>query len=196
MERAAQTTPPVLASDMPGAASFPCVHRDEDEIESEVMTLFELYRDPLLRYALSLGLPVPDAEEIVQDVFLSLFRHLRLGRSRRNLRGWIFRVTHNLTLRRRHEESRQMRWIDGDAEIADLQTDPSPTPEEFWSSAQTRERLEAVVRSLPDLEQSCLRLRAEGLRYREIAEVLGISLGGVSAHLARSFAKLNHADRG
>jgi RNA polymerase sigma-70 factor (ECF subfamily) len=54
----------------------------------------------------------------------------------------------------------------------------------------------AVLRSLPDIEQSCLRMRAEGLHYREIAGILGISLGSVSAFLTRSLAKLIRADRG
>jgi RNA polymerase sigma-70 factor, ECF subfamily len=39
-------------------------------------------------------------------------------------------------------------------------------------------------------------LRAEGLRYREIAQILGISLGSVSTFLTRSLAKLFRADRG
>jgi RNA polymerase sigma-70 factor (ECF subfamily) len=46
----------------------------------------------LLRYVISFGWPVEDGEDIVQEVFLALFRHLQLGRSRRNLRAWTFRV--------------------------------------------------------------------------------------------------------
>ena len=76
------------------------------EIEREVMDLFEQFRDPLLRYALSFGIPVHDAEEVIQEVFLSLFRHLQLRRSRKNLRGWIFRVTHNLALKQRYANQR------------------------------------------------------------------------------------------
>ncbi len=160
------------------------------------MTLFEHYRAPLLRYAVSFGVPVPDAEEIVQEVFLSLFRHLRLGRSRRNLRGWIFRVAHNLTLKRRHANKRLLDAVDNDPGIAALRIDPSPNPEQFCSDGQRQQRLLAVVQSLPDMEQSCLRMRAEGLRYREIAKALGISLGSVSIFLTRSLAKLIRADRG
>ena len=47
----------------------------------------------------------------------------------------------------------------------------------------------------PNHDQHCLRLRAEGLRYREIAEVLGMSLGAVSISLTRSLARLERADR-
>jgi RNA polymerase sigma-70 factor (ECF subfamily) len=52
----------------------------------------------------------------------------------------------------------------------------------------------AVVHALPELDQGCLRLRAEGLRYREIASVLGMSLGAVSISLTRSLARLIRAD--
>src|SRR6202050_619799 len=69
------------------------------EIEREVMELFEQFPDPLLRYTLSFGISIYDAEEVIQEVSLSLFRHLQLCRSRKNLRGWIFRVAHSLTLK-------------------------------------------------------------------------------------------------
>lgn len=49
------------------------------EIECEVIRLFDQYRDSLLRYVLSFGLSAHDGEEIVQEVFLALFRHLRGG---------------------------------------------------------------------------------------------------------------------
>src|ERR1700733_11587744 len=76
------------------------------KIECEVMDLFEQFRDPLLRYVLSFGISVHDAEEVTQEVFLSLFRHLQLGRSQKNLRSWLFRVAHNLALKLRYANQR------------------------------------------------------------------------------------------
>jgi RNA polymerase sigma-70 factor, ECF subfamily len=163
------------------------------EIEREVMELFEQFRNPLLRYATSLGVPVHDAEEIVQEVFLALFRHLQLRRSRENLRGWIFRVAHNLALKRRYANQKSLdRTAPG--LVAEEHSDPAPNPEEQLSSAQRRRRLLAVVHALPEDDQGCLRLRAEGLRYREIASVLGMSLGAVSISLTRSLARLIRVD--
>ena len=166
----------------------------EAELEGEVMRLFDEYRVPLLRYGLSLGVSVHDAEEVVQETFLALFRHLRQGRSRQNLRGWIFRVTHNLALKQAYASraARDRGELD-EPFVAEL-ADPAPTPEEEVTQSQRRRRLLAVVGALPQSDQSCLRLRAEGLRYREIAAVLGISLGAVSISLARSFARLTRAD--
>jgi RNA polymerase sigma-70 factor (ECF subfamily) len=164
------------------------------ETESAVMTLFELYRDPVLHYTLSFGIPVHNAEEVTQEVFLSLFRHLQLGRSRENLRGWIFRVAHNLALKQRLANQKSREILAASEGVAEQHRDPAPNPEEHLSSAQRRQRLLEVVHGLPDADQSCLRLRAEGLRYREIAAVLGISLGSVSASLTRSIARLIRAD--
>ena len=61
------------------------------EWKAEVTALFDAYRNPLLRFILSLGLPMADAEEVIQEVFLALFEHLRAGKPRGNLRG--FRIS-------------------------------------------------------------------------------------------------------
>ena len=195
MEVPGQGVPAELAHELPALTLSSPPHADAGEIEAEVMNPFGQYRVPLLRYAVSVGVSIPDAEEIVQEVFLSLFRHLRLGRSRQNLRGWIFRVAHNLTLKRRYSNTRRQDAIEIDDEIVRQERDPSPTPEESFSDMERQQRLLTVVRALPAIEQSCIRLRAEGLRYREIAKVLGISLGSVSTFLARSLSKLSFVDR-
>jgi RNA polymerase sigma-70 factor, ECF subfamily len=167
---------------------------EPSQIEREVIELFEQFRDPLLRYVFSFGIPLHDAEEVTQEVFLSLFRHLQLSRPRKNLRGWIFRVGHNLALKQLYANQKSRAKTTSDRTIAEEQFDPSPDPEEQLSSAQRRNRLLAIVDALPEADQSCLRLRAEGLRYREIAAVLGISLGAVSISLAGSLARLIRAD--
>ena len=164
------------------------------EIEREVMRLFEEFRNPLLRYSLSFGLTIHDAEEISQEVFLSLFQHLHMGKSRRNLPGWLFRVAHNQSLKRRYANLKSAVAVAGEVEIAVQYLDSSPSPEEQVLFAQKRRRLLAVVRALPEEDQSCLRLRAEGLRYREIAAAAGMSLGAVSMSLARSLARLRRAE--
>ena len=69
-------------------------------LEIEVTQMFDEFRAPLLRYLGSFGLAAQDAEEVVQEVFLALFLHLRQGKSRANLPAWIFRVGHNLGLKR------------------------------------------------------------------------------------------------
>ncbi len=166
------------------------------EIECEVIDLFEQFRNPLLRYVISLGLSVHDGEEIIQEVFMALFRHLQMGKSRRNLRGWVFRVAHNLGLKQHMVNRRAQATLDSDEAVAYRQADTAPNPEEQAASSQRLERMQAVLRALPEQDRYCLSLRAEGLRYREIAAALGISLGAVSIALTRSLARIECAKQG
>jgi RNA polymerase sigma-70 factor (ECF subfamily) len=166
-------------------------------LQREVTALFDDLRAPLLRYLSSFGLAPQDAEEVIQEVFLSLFLHLRDGKPRSNIRGWLFRVAHNLGLKRRQTNHRALRLAasSGNSSV-EAQLDGCADPETQVSFLQRRERLLAVVKALPEQDRQCLYLRAEGLRYREIAQILGLSLGGVSLSLSRSLARLSRADRG
>ena len=163
------------------------------EVEVEVIVLFDQFQERLFGYVLSFGLTVHDAEDVVQETFLSLFRHLQLGRARHNLRGWIFRVGHNLALKRRAAVQSAPGGFAYE-EMAAAHYDPSPSVEEQIAFDQRQRRLLAVLDALPEQDQRCLALRAEGLKYREIAKVLGISLGSVSISLARSLARLTRAE--
>lgn len=171
--------PPELLPEYATGCSAPRV-----TLEEEVTDLFEQLRNPLFRYLLSLGLSTQDGEEVIQEAFLALFQHLKNGKPRDNLRGWIFRVGHNQALKLRRHGSQPAR-AEGCA------IDGGPDPEQQALHSQRQRRLSAVVRALPKQDRACLALRAEGIRYREIAEILGVSLGAVALSLERSLAKLS-----
>ncbi len=160
------------------------------EFEEEIVGLFDELRDRLLRYVLSFGLPAADGEEIIQDAFLSLVQHLKQHRPRQNLHGWLFRVVHNQALKRLSRNERRGRVVDSVVDEIEVHPDPNPTPEEQVAFRQQQARLLAALQALPARDRQCLSLRAEGLRYREIAEILGISLGSVCTSLTRSLARL------
>jgi len=174
--------------------SFTDLALGPSELEVEIISLFDQFRNQLLRYVLSFGLPAYEAEEVIQEVFLALFRHLQRGKSRSNLRGWIFRVAHNLGLKQAQVNRRVQETIELSEAIAATHVDPSPNPEEQAAGNQRQGRLQRILRTLPPKDQRCLYLRAEGLRYREISEVLDMSLGAVSISLAKSLARLGRAD--
>jgi RNA polymerase sigma-70 factor (ECF subfamily) len=178
----------------------PCLAGEESGesvLEQEVTILFDSLRPPLLRYLSSFGLAAHDCEEVVQEVFLSLFLHLRDGKPRSNIRGWVFRVAHNLGLKRRETNHRALKMVVcSDGPFMESQLDAQPDPEAHVFFLQRKQRLMAVVEALPENDRRCLYLRAEGLRYREIAGVVGMSLGGVAFSLARSLARLSRADGG
>jgi len=159
-------------------------------LEEEITGYFDRFHDPLMRYLLSFQSGVQDAEDIIQETFFALFKHLRAGKPRINVRGWIFRVAHNLGLKRRGINQRMHQISGSDEQDAQFGLHPGLNPEEELLDIQERRRLIAIVQALPDRDRQCLVLRAEGLRYREIAEILGVSLGTVAATLERSFKRL------
>ncbi len=161
------------------------------QIEEEVLALFDLMGPRLLGYAVSFGIPVQDGEDVVQETFLALFQHLRRRGSRKNLRGWLYQVTHNLALKRRFGKASEAVAFD-ETYVAGLES--GPNPEELVLFSERHARLQSALKALSPVDQSCLRLRADGLRYREISKVLGISVGSVAASLARSFARLERAE--
>lgn len=168
---------------------------DPTAIADEVTQLFRELQAPIFRYLLSIGLTSADADETSQETFLALFRHLRRGRPRTNLRGWLFRVAHNQGLKRRLDSQRRRSGSDGQ-QAADNTPCSGLNPEQRLQLKQRGRQVLAVVAALAPRDRYCLSLRAEGLGYREIARVLGISLGAVSLSIERSLTRLRRADVG
>ena len=169
---------------------FRIVHGDGNGPAAEVTELFDELRLPVLRYVLSFRLPLTDAEEIVQEAFLALFHHLQAGKSRENLKGWVFTVAHRLAWKHRLSTRRRLERLIPGMGLWRRAEDPGPNPLERMEALERRRRLLAVVDALPERDRCCLWLRAEGLRYREIARALNMSLGGVANSLERSFARM------
>ena len=165
-------------------------------LEEEVVALFDQMQDRLLRYLLSTGVPVQDGEEIVQEVFLALFQHLQRGKSRSNLRAWVFQVAHNLSVKRylAKRKDRQNLVESGEAPTEHTFVDRTPNPEDQAAQSQNQVRLQSVFRALPEQDRRCLSLRAEGLTYREIGKVLDMSLGAVALSLGKSLARFGRAE--
>ena len=163
-------------------------------LKMEVEAFFDIFHDSLMRYLRSFEIEIQDAEDVIQEVFLALFRHLRAGKPRTNVKGWVFRVAHNLGLKRHHKNRRLHQLTAARGQILELHFASECDPEQQLLNDQRRRRLLAVVRALPDRDRQCLSLRAEGLRYREIARVLGVSVGTVATVLERALKRLKEAE--
>jgi RNA polymerase sigma-70 factor (ECF subfamily) len=184
-----------ILPDLVASAEAAVASSEPSALEAEVVALFDQLQDRLLRYLLSTGMTAPDGEEIVQEVFLALFRHLQLGRSRRNLRAWVFQVAHNLAVKHSIAKRRdRQNLVDSDAAPTEDFVDRAPNPEDQLTRNQWQVHLQRILKALPEQDQRCLSLRAEGLTYREIAGVLDMSLGAVAISLGRSLARFVRAE--
>ncbi len=153
----------------------------------EATALYQELRKPLLRYLVCLGLSADDAQDAVQEAFLRLHKHLAAGGSQANIRGWLFRVVHNDA--RNHQQSYERRFgkpLDPDLDSISAEA----SPEQLVLEKEKLRRLSQAMLSLTESERQCLLLRASGLRYREIAEVLEISTSTVGDTVDRAIKKL------
>jgi RNA polymerase sigma-70 factor (ECF subfamily) len=153
----------------------------------EVTGLYRELRKPLLRYLVCLGLSADEAQDTVQDAFLSLHRHLASGASQENIRSWVFRVAHNQA--RNRQSSYHRRFGESLAVEIDVMLDRK-SPEQVVLEKEKFRQLGKAIRQLTDSERGCLLLRAGGLRYREIGDVLGISTSTVGETVCRAIKKL------
>jgi RNA polymerase sigma-70 factor (ECF subfamily) len=167
---------------------------DSSSLEAEVVVLFDNLRVPLLRYLSCCRVPMPDAEEIVQEVFLLLFQRLQRGPLNSEPPAWAFRTARNYVLKHRDRSRRESESVGSSAQSIEAVADSAHPADLSLEHAEHRDKLLAVVAALPEQDQQCLHLRAEGLRYREISGVLGISLGTVANSLRKSLARLARVD--
>ena len=144
-------------------------------------------RKPLQRYLVCLGLSADEAQDVVQDAFVSLHRHLSSGGSQENIRSWLFRVAHNGARNRQHSYDRRF-GTPLDPDLDSMSDEASP--EQVVLEKEKLRRLGQAIRLLTESERECLLLRAGGLRYREIGEVLGISTSTVGDTVDRAIRKL------
>ena len=112
----------------------------------------------------SRGVEAAEIEEIVQEAFLRLHRHLLSARSadRQNLKGWMFRVAQNLVRdRRRGWHGRHVDSIE-DRPEATLASAPGATPEERVLHLEQASHLCTAWQALPDRQRRCLACAPKG----------------------------------
>ena len=162
-----------------------------DQPGNEALRWFDELRDPLRRYLLCSGASPADADDAVQETFLRLYRHLDANGDRTNLYGWVFQVARNY-LRDERKSARSQRTVplDDAMERAGRFADPRGSPEHGALSEERTQRLCAAIARLPEPQRECMLLRSSGLRYREIAEVLGINISTIGTMVQRAMARL------
>ncbi len=160
-----------------------------DRSRQELLHWFEELRGPLCRYLMCRGASQADAEDAVQEAFLEFHRHLDNRGDRTNLSGWVFQVARN-HLRDDRKSARHRRTVpleDAITHHADLRNGP-----EYGALSRERaERLRSAIEELPEQQRECMLLRASGLRYREIAEIMGINTASVGSLVHRAVARLS-----
>jgi RNA polymerase sigma-70 factor (ECF subfamily) len=154
------------------------------------------YQDKVYGLALRLSGNPSDAEEILQDTFLQVYRKLDQFRAEARFSTWLYRVATNSALMHRRTNKRfqaeplddYLPRFDEEGHIhPDLDSRRVARADELLERKELAERTLAAVAELPDLYRETFVLRdIEGLATEEVASILGIDAGAVRTRLHRA----------
>lgn len=138
-----------------------------------------------------------EAEDLAQDVFVSVYKALGTFRGDSQLSTWILRITRNHCLnhikargRRRQGHERLHQALDGGEPLA-LMHNPHADPEQILQRKQTQDWVQQAIAALPNEQRLLVILRdIEGLSYETISEVSELPIGTVKSRIHRARSRL------
>jgi RNA polymerase sigma-70 factor (ECF subfamily) len=151
--------------------------------------VYDDHVDQVARWAARLAGPWLDVEDLVQEVFIVVYRQLHAFRGDAKLTTWLYRITEKLVLDRRRTERRR-RWLRGLVGLGDDRND-GVTPGDELEQHQATQLVYRLLEGLPDNYRSLIILfELDGHSGEEVAELTGLKLATVWVRLHRAREQL------
>ena len=155
-----------------------------DGREEAFANLYDRFALRMFRVAVAILVSTHDAEDAVQDTFVSLVRFRRGFRTVRNLRAYVLGAARNAAVRRLRRRSRTPAPVDP-ADLALAAPSPAPLPTDRAA------RLQRALRTLPPEQRDVVALHVDGgLTLAETADALGLRLNNVASRYRYALQKL------
>jgi RNA polymerase sigma-70 factor (ECF subfamily) len=156
--------------------------------------LVRAYEPHVRRVLTQLNAPPSDVEDLVQEVFLRIFRNLGRFRGQSSFYTWLYRITINVFFdhnkKRKRADVRLARLQNALSEVSTVR-EPSDDPYVACYNALAREEFSQAINALPEAFRTVVAMReVDDLSYEEIALQTGISIGTVRSRLSRARARL------
>ena len=185
------------------------LHREEESlvealrkgVDEAYETLIERYQQPVFSLVYRLMDDPSETADVVQEVFLKVFRNIGNFRGNSSLKTWVYRIAFNEAYNHRRWFTRHKRpevelERDDDQALSfrDVLPDQSRSAFDIVSDHETHALIEEALAGLNPAFRAAVILRdIEDLSYEEIAEVLGVSLGTVKSRILRGREALKKA---
>jgi RNA polymerase sigma-70 factor (ECF subfamily) len=155
--------------------------------------IYQQYEQTLLRTALGILGHLQDAEDAVQITFLKLYRGIKNFRFDAKFSTYLFRILINACFDILKKEKRMnMVVLDADTDInIEANIDKANPPYDYNPEPGVTFHLEKAIEALPPRMRTCFVLFAvEEFKQKEIAAILGLSIGAVKANIFQAKARL------
>jgi RNA polymerase sigma-70 factor (family 1) len=161
------------------------IAHDDDQLAFRQVFLH--YSDRLILFAAAFLQTKEEGEEVVADVFIKLWQHRRQLPEIRNINTYLYTAVRNTALNYLGKRQR----ASGLPYISVVADAGAVSPEDILISKENLQRVEEAVNGLPPRCRLIFRLiREDGLRYKEVAEILGISVNTVNVQMGIAMKKL------
>ncbi len=151
--------------------------------------LLKQYKDRIYSYSIYMLKNSMDAEDVTQEVLVRLWKNID-NFNLSSAKSYIMTMTHNLCidyLRRRKLFVNREIEIDEVFEETYLNVDKSIEPEEMTNSRDLNQKLKSAIESLPEkLKSVFVMYQLQGMKYKEISDVLDIPINSVKVYLMRA----------
>ncbi|OQP38872.1 hypothetical protein A4H97_19380 [Niastella yeongjuensis] len=162
------------------------------EDETAYVRLFRIYYTALFQFSLSFVKNKPAAEEIVSDVFMQLWQIRKKLDTISNLTVYLYTCIRNHSLNYLRKNKRESTSSLDDASLSIPST--TADPEQLYITTELAKKIDAIIEQLPEKCRIIFKLvREDGLKYREVAEVLDISVKTVETQMGIAMKKINLA---
>jgi len=157
-----------------------CQQGDQDALRE----IFDLYHKKVYRIAYGVVRQREDALDIVQEVFIKLFRSIRNFKGESRLYTYLYRMAMNTAIDfARKTKKVPTSGIDEEGGFHPID-DPEKRPDRVAVYKELEERVRWALEQLPQDQRATILFReVEGLSYQEIAEVMGCSIGTIMSRL-------------
>ena len=149
--------------------------------------LFRRYHRPMVAYFVRRGFSVEESRDLAQETFLRVFKNMDSFRGESAVETWLFQIAGNLyknTLRSRKTQKRDAQEVPLEStEVVVEWKSKEGSALRAVLTEERSQRLHAALKDLPPQMRQAVLLRVRDLKYREIADVMHVSIETVKAHL-------------
>lgn len=150
-------------------------------------TLFHLHYKPLCYYTLQFTKNMPEAEDIVQEVFVKLWTRRDTIEIKTSLKAYLYRSSHNAYI----DQFRKQKLKEELLDTLKKEALSNPLEEDNSVLNEKNDKIKTLIDALPPRCKKILLLnKYDGYKHREIAEKLGISIKTVEKQLGTAFKKI------
>ena len=170
----------------------PATYKDEElmqDIKAGNMLAFDMlykkYSVRVHKFANSILKSTEESENIVQDVFLSLWENRHKVEKDSSVKYYIFSIAYNLAITDIRKKTREAQFIEYLMSLQDITQEPDILESEYNA---LEDKVKDIIDHLPERQKQIFLLhKAEGLKYREIAKMLNISVNTIENHMSRAY---------